>query len=103
MATQEQRFAEIKQVRGLFPFLRESSVRWLIYSDPEFRKSCVFRMGRKVLIGIPELLKFIEDRKYSEGVENSGGARRKGLANERKFFEHRRKNAEWSGESGKDE
>ena len=67
MSIESQRFAEVKQVKRICPFLKESSVRWLIYSDSEFRKSCVFRVGRKVLIGIPELMKFIEDRKGWEG------------------------------------
>lgn len=67
MSIQSQRFAEVKQVHGICPFLKESSVRWWIYSDPEFCKACVFRVGRKVLIGIPELLKFIEDRKCQGG------------------------------------
>lgn len=57
------RFTDVSGVPSILSCLKPSAVRWLIYKDPEFSRKCVFRLGRKILIGVPELFAFIEGRR----------------------------------------
>lgn len=57
------RFSDVNGIPKILPCLKPAAIRWLIYQDKEFNSKCVFRLGRKVLIGIPELFAFVESRK----------------------------------------
>jgi hypothetical protein len=48
------RLATVSEATRAYPhaFRSEASLRWLIFSNPEFNRACVRRVGRRVLLDL---------------------------------------------------
>ena len=54
----------IKQMAADYPGLfTESSLRWLIFTNPDGFETCLIRIGRRVLIDEPALCEWLEKRR----------------------------------------
>ena len=49
-------------------FMTEAMIRWLIFSDKSFYEKCVRRVGRKVLIKMPDFYDYLDGKKESFGA-----------------------------------
>jgi hypothetical protein len=52
----------IKQFAAKHSFLTESSIRWLLYKNPEGFEECVLRNGRRIYIDESKFFKFLEKK-----------------------------------------
>lgn len=56
------RYLTVKQVASM-GFIPEGGIRHLIFSNADFNKRVVRRLGKKVLLDLQALYKFIDDQK----------------------------------------
>jgi len=66
--SKEVRFLAVKQLAAL-GIIPEGGIRHLIFSNPDFNKMVVRRVGRKILLDLEGFYKFIDQ----QGSQNHGG------------------------------
>lgn len=59
-------YRTVRQFVKEYPFLSEASIRWWIFKSDKFKKQCVKKLGRKVLLNAPAVLSFIENEEGGE-------------------------------------
>lgn len=60
------RFMTVKQISKEYPVFSESSLRWLLFQNKDFRTQCVRKIGKRVILCEEDFVAFINNQK--EGV-----------------------------------
>jgi len=58
------RLATVAEAARMYPraFRSEASIRWQIFSNPEFCKACVRRLGGRVLLDLDAFERWLDSR-----------------------------------------
>jgi len=61
-AAQPRRLASVAETLRAYPraFQSEASLRWQIFSNPEFCKACVRRLGKRVLLDLDAFERWLD-------------------------------------------
>ena len=62
------RFLTVKQLAKEYPVFSESSIRWLLFQNRNFRKQCARKLGKRVLLCEEDVVAFINAQ--TEGACN---------------------------------
>lgn len=79
----EREFLTVRELVARYSFLRLGGVRdWIFHDRSGFRTRCVRKLGRKVVISVPEFIAWVDGQsttpRTSAWGEPTGGARERG-------------------------
>lgn len=57
------RFLTVKQLAKEYPVFSESSLRWLLFQNQNFRKQCARKLGKRIILSEDDVVSFINAHK----------------------------------------
>jgi hypothetical protein len=57
------RFMTVKQMAKEYPVFSESSLRWLLFQNKDFRTQCARKIGKRVILCEEDVVTFINNRR----------------------------------------